>query len=321
MSNKKQTLNLYFWLIIFLIWSIIDLVINMVYTPINLETEVNIEKIVAIQYFEYARDFVFSGEMHNFWEVVYSDRDYLSVTVRSKEEIIPPGHFRLISPMEFHSVKPAEGKSANAVVFSFMCLNEKLMKTAGRTIKCDDEKKEYISKMISASQEAFSTPLGDPYSTRLVKNPDAPAGAQNLVKIYLELFLLSCIRESVLSPAKASPLTHISDPFLSEICTYLENNVCMDITFKDLCEKFGISGTNMKKLFRDNIGFGAMEYFSRCKIDCAKHLMREKQMNFSQISDYLSFSSLQYFSRRFKAVSGMTPSEYMASVRDNPHKI
>ncbi len=317
MSNKKQTLNLYFWLIIFEMCCIIGLVINMVYTPFTLETEVNIEKIVSVHYFEYARDFVFSGEMHDFWEVVYSDRDWLSVTVRSKEELIPPGHFRMIGPMEFHSVKPAKGKSANAVIFSFICDNEKLMKTAGQTIKCDDEKKEYISKLISASQEAFSTPLGEPYSTRLVKNDLASVGAQNLVKIYVELFLLSCIRESAKAPAKASPLTYISHPLLSEICTYLENNVCLDITFKDLCEKFGISSTNMKKLFRDNLGTGAMEYFSKCKIDCAKHLMREKEMNFSQISDYLGFSSLQYFSRRFKNITSMTPSEYMQSVRDN----
>ncbi len=317
MSNQNRTLNLYFWLIIFKKCCIIGLVINMVYTPFNLEAEVNIEKIVSVHYFEYARDFVFSGEMHDFWEVVYSDRDWLSVTVRSKEELIPPGHFRLISPMEFHSVKPAKGKSANAVIFSFVCTNEKLMRTAGQTLKCDDEKKEYIAKLISAAQEAFSTPLGEPYSTRLVKNSNAPVGTQNLVKIYLELFLLSCIRESAASPAKASPLTHISNPMLSEICTYLENNVCRNVTFGDLCEKFGISGTNMKRLFRENLGIGAMEYFSRCKIDCAKHLMREKVMNFSQISDYLGFSSVQYFSRRFKAVASMTPSEYMLSVRNN----
>ncbi|MBO5007496.1 MAG: helix-turn-helix transcriptional regulator [Clostridia bacterium] len=289
----------------------------MVYTPITLDSEVEIKQIVAVHYFEYSRDFIFSGEMHDFWEVVYSDKDWLSVTVRSKEELIPPGHFRLISPMEFHSVKPVAGKSANAVIFSFICENEKLTKTAGQTIKCDDEKKEYISKLIAAAHEAFSTPLGEPYSTRLVKNPNASLGAQNLVKIYLELFLLSCIRESAFRPAKSAPLTHITEPFLSEVCSYLEANVCSDIKFGDLCKRFGISSSNMKKLFHDHIGMGAMEYFSRCKINCAKHLIREKEMNFSQISEYLGFSSLQYFSKRFKSIVSMTPSEYMISVRDN----
>ena len=289
-------------------------VIKMMYFPVKLETEITIEEIIAVHYFEYARDFVFLGEMHNFWEVVYSDKGYLSVTLRSKEEIIPPGHFCIISPMEFHSVKPANKKAANAVIFSFNCSNEKLFKSSGKIIKCDNEKKQYITKLVSAAKEAFSTPLGEPYSTRLVKNPNAAPGTENLVKIYIELFLLSCIRENIESPATASPLIYTSDPLLSQVCSYLENNVSLDITFKALCEKFGISGTNMKTLFRENIGMGAMEYFSRCKVDCAKHLIREKEMNFTQISDYLGFSSPQYFSRRFKEISGMTPSEYMSSV-------
>ena len=286
----------------------------MMYMPIKLDSEINIDKIVTVNYFEYERDFAFSGEMHDFWEVIYSDKDYLSVTVRSRECIVPPGHFRIISPMELHSVKPAYGKAANAVIFSFMCSNEKLLKSAGKTIPCDNEKKEYITKLIAAAQDAFSTPLGEPYSTKLVKNPNAIPGSENLVKIYIELFVLSCIRESVSAPAASAPLTHTSNPLLSEICAYLENNVTKDITFPHLCEKFGMSMTNMKKLFRDNLGFGAMDYFSRCKIDCAKHLIREKEMNLAEISEYLCFSSQQYFSRRFKNITGMTPSEYINSV-------
>ena len=106
----------------------------MMYMPFKLNSEINIEKIVAVNYFEYERDFAFSGEMHDFWEVIYSDKDYLSVTARSREYIVPPGHFRIISPMELHSVKPAYGKAANAAIFSFVCSNEKLLKSAGKTI-------------------------------------------------------------------------------------------------------------------------------------------------------------------------------------------
>lgn len=286
----------------------------MIYKAVELNPELNIEKIIGVHYFEYEKDFVFLGEKHNFWEVIYSDKDYLTITVRSTEEIIPPGHFRLISPMEFHSIKPAYGKAANVVMFSFQCSNEKLFKFSGRTIKCDSEKKEYIAKLISAAQETFITPLGEPYCVKMMKNPKAPVGAETLLKIYLELFLLSCIRENIHLPVTSAPLTHISNPQLSEICSFLEKNVCEDISFPGLCEKFGMSKTNMKALFREYLNTGAMEYFSKCKIDCAKRLIREKEMNLSEISEYLSFTSQQYFSRRFKNLTGMTPSQYSQSV-------
>ena len=58
-----------------------------------------------------------------------------------------------------------------------------------------------------------------------------------------------------------------------------------------------------------------MQYFQKMKIDRAKEMIREKKYNFSEISERLSFSSIHYFSRRFKAITGMTPSEYAASVR------
>jgi YesN/AraC family two-component response regulator len=51
------------------------------------------------------------------------------------------------------------------------------------------------------------------------------------------------------------------------------------------------------------------------KIDRAKEMIREKKYNFSEISERLSFSSIHYFSRRFKLITGMTPSEYAASVK------
>lgn len=289
----------------------------MMYSPIKLEKEVNIEQMIAVQYFEYERDFTFLGERHDFWEIIYADRDKLAVTIRSTELLLEPGQFCLISPMAFHAIHPVGGKAANAVLISFVCDNERLFKSADRAIQIGNEKKEYITRLIEASREAFVTPLGEPDGTRLVKKTDAPPGAENLVQIYLELFLLSCIREDVERPASVSPLTYTANTALSTVCSYLESNVCAQIDFDQLCKRFNMSKTSMKALFRENIGIGAMEYFSRCKIDCAKHLIREKEMNFTQISDYLGFATPQYFSRRFKEVSGMTPSEYMRSVIRN----
>ena len=82
-----------------------------------------------------------------------------------------------------------------------------------------------------------------------------------------------------------------------------------------LQKKFYISESSLQKLFQHKVGCGAMQHFQRMKIERAKELIREKKLNFSEISRKLSFSSIHYFSRRFKALTGMTPSEYAASVK------
>ena len=71
----------------------------------------------------------------------------------------------------------------------------------------------------------------------------------------------------------------------------------------------------VKKLFSAKLGCGAMEFFSSLKIERAKKLIREDSRNITEIAEALSYSSVYYFSRAFKKSTGMTPTEYAASVK------
>ena len=51
------------------------------------------------------------------------------------------------------------------------------------------------------------------------------------------------------------------------------------------------------------------------KIDRAKELIRDGSMNFTEIAHFLSYSSLQYFSKQFKKATSMSPLEYASSIR------
>ena len=76
-----------------------------------------------------------------------------------------------------------------------------------------------------------------------------------------------------------------------------------------------VGRAQLLKLFKDENGCGVIDYFSHLKIETAKKMIREESGNFSQISDYLGYSSIHYFSRQFKKFTGMTPSEYASSIK------
>ena len=59
----------------------------------------------------------------------------------------------------------------------------------------------------------------------------------------------------------------------------------------------------------------AIRYCRNRKIDIAKQLLREDNLNISQIAERLGFSSVHYFSRTFREISGKTPSEYARSAK------
>jgi len=58
-----------------------------------------------------------------------------------------------------------------------------------------------------------------------------------------------------------------------------------------------------------------IDFFSHMKINFARRLIRENDMNFTQISEFLGYSSIHYFSRQFKKLCGMTPTEYALSIK------
>lgn len=101
----------------------------------------------------------------------------------------------------------------------------------------------------------------------------------------------------------------------NQIRDYMETHLRENITIEQLCHHNSVGRSQLQKLFRARSGFGAIEYFSRMKIDAAKQMIRESHYNFTQIADFLGFSSIHYFSRQFKRITGMTPSEYASSIK------
>ncbi len=73
----------------------------------------------------------------------------------------------------------------------------------------------------------------------------------------------------------------------------------------------------LSKIFKAYCGYSMGEYLILLKIEKAKQLIREKEFNFTQISDMLAFSNPLYFSRVFRRVTGMSPREYLNSVKIN----
>ena len=66
---------------------------NYIKTVMNKAIEIT--DIVSIHYFEYAKDFTYSGEFHDFWELVYVDKGELLITAGAHETILPAGHLFL----------------------------------------------------------------------------------------------------------------------------------------------------------------------------------------------------------------------------------
>ena len=86
------------------------------YIRTELKKPLVIEGIYTIHYFEYTKDFAYSGEFHNFWEIVYADKKSVVITAGAQELTLTAGQMYIHKPNEFHKIRCDGMQAANSVI-------------------------------------------------------------------------------------------------------------------------------------------------------------------------------------------------------------
>lgn len=294
----------------------------MPYIPMELKEEISIKKVISIHYFEYMSDFSFPGEAHNFWEFLYVDKGELFVTAGHEKIPLKQGQLIFHKPNEFHALAANEVIAPNLVVVSFEASNPCMTFFEKKRFMVGERERNLLAHIISEARDTFSGPMDDPYMQQLIRKPDAPFGSEQLIKIHLEQFLIQIFRSFSGNPIHRNTEKNVSDrpafmdqnAVFSDLLAYLDKNINQQLTVEKISKDNLIGVSQLKKLFRENRGGGVMDCFNLMKVNAAKQLIRNKQMNFTQIADYLGYTSVHYFSRHFKKLTNMTPSEYRSSI-------
>lgn len=290
----------------------------MSYESVSLKSELSIENLYSIHYFEYMSTFTFPGESHDFWELLFVDKGEVQIQAGEKSHLLRKGDIIFHKPNEFHSVS-ANGKVApNLVVVSFACNAPCMSFFEDKILTISETEHNYLGIIVHEAGKAFEGRLDDPYQTKLIKSENVPFGSEQLIKNYLELFLISILRRQDQKPVHTSLkfTAHNADnEVYHKVIQYMEDHLNDFISIEQLCKDTLVGRSKVQNIFRDRHHCGVINYFSMMKIDMAKQLIRNNNMNFTQVSECLGYTSIHYFSRQFKKITGMTPSEYSSSIK------
>lgn len=96
-----------------------------------------------------------------------------------------------------------------------------------------------------------------------------------------------------------------------QMTSYLQNNYNRDISLSDLAETVGLSRSYTSKCFSSCMGITFSEYLTQLRIAKAKELLaKPDHMKISDVAAAVGFHNAQFFSRTFRKLEGVSPSEY-----------
>lgn len=100
------------------------------------------------------------------------------------------------------------------------------------------------------------------------------------------------------------------EPLIISIARYIQEHLEEEISLTVLSEKFHLSAQYISQLFRSEIGVNFLAYLTNMRMEQAKKLLLSTPLSIAEISAKSGYSDYRIFTKTFKRVEGVTPSQF-----------
>ncbi len=282
--------------------------------PVRPPREINISGFHSVYYLELGKDFYHSQEKHDFWEMVYVDSGKTTATRNNFSYPLVQGQVVFHRPGELHSHFSNNKDPSNLFVVWFSCPSKIMNFFEEKIFMLEKSPRKILSLFLAEAENALGKLKSGYRDDSPLDFNSSELGSPQIMECYFIEFLYSLIRSNELSIhdiRKNDTTANIADNALvNSINDYLEQNIYYPLTLQAICDHFNLSKSYLCRIYKDYTSHGIMKYFTGLKIKEAKKLLRQDELNISQIADMLGYSGIHNFTRSFKSETGFSPSEY-----------
>lgn len=278
----------------------------------DFETAVSVKKIANIHYFEFTDQYKTHSDSHDFCELIYIDKGALLIESEGFSGTLTDGHVLIHRAGEMHSLSCSGGLAPGVIIIGFSCDHAQLASFSETPTALSPKEKRLLSEILKDGMSVYMPPYDMP-NTDMKKREFYPFGADQLLKNHLEELLICLIRRK----KEEGSFLDVSDSgntVVSHITQYINEHFTERITLDSLCFLFATNKTTLCREFKQEHGKTVLAYINALKIKEAKRLLRAQQYTATEVSELVGYSSLHYFSRIFKAVTGISPKRYLETV-------
>jgi len=259
---------------------------------------ISIDSVYTFFKSDFKSDYVFGGERHNFWEIVFVLDGTVGVTAEDEVFVLEKGQAVIHKPDEFHKIWSEFGTNPTVMVMSF---GASAFSFGGeRILSLDATCGAKLSELYDYSFSCFE------------RSGIAITGIKHGSEARVERFRLEAelLLHSLLHKSPERKVSGVrSAEIYSMAVKYMEDYPAGGLCIDEIAGHCSISSAYLKKIFVRYAGCSVMQYYNlmRARLACG-HLSNGRSVKETAI--LLGFADQNYFSTFFKRIMGMSPTEY-----------
>ena len=263
------------------------------------DRKLRVEGIHTFFYQEKEQGFLFSGEAHPILELTYVDQGSMHSVVEGQDILLKQGDLVIYGANQWHMQYADIGVAPRFVTITFDISAGDLTPLLNRKFTAPQHTVGLLQQMLQEQEkmDAFSS---------------------NIILSRLELLLLLLLREDKEPRAgklQTSNAVHSENEIIRQAQQYISSHIREKLSVPLVARQVDVSPSYLTALFHKNLQISPGEYIRRTKLQESKQMIRENNLNFTEIAAELQYSTVHHFSRQFKEKFGITPTEYAKSVR------
>ena len=285
----------------------------MKYVSKKLEDSLKVSGIVNLHFFEFGKDFATEGERHPFYELVFVNSGRMQVASEDYTGQLNKHEMIIHRSDTVHSLYCDSEGGLSVIIIGFESDSELLDLFSREPLLLSDHLIKKLAEIIKEGRNVFMPPFDRP-TYDMKKRKRQLFGAEQLLRMLLEYFLISLVREYRFSE-NAEETAETTAP-INEVIEYVSGNCYERITIDELAFLFRTNRSTLCREFKRVTGHSVVEFINLRKFEIAKRKILESTDSFTRIAEQMKFDSIHYFTSFFKKMSGMTPSEFRREGRE-----
>ena len=266
---------------------------------LRMEHQLRVKSIYTFWYQEKEQGFLFPGESHPMAELTYVDQGSLHSVAEGQDLLLKQGDLVIYGANQWHMQYSDIGVAPRFVTISFSLEGTGLESLLNRKFTAPQNVVTLLQNMLR-EQERMDDYSGD------------------IILSQLNLLLLTLLREVVAPKGgklQTSNAIHSENEIIRQAQQYISSHIREKLSVPLVARQVDVSPSYLTALFHKNLQISPGEYIRRIKLQESKQMIRENNLNFTEIAAELQYSTVHHFSRQFKEKFGITPTEYAKSVR------